>query len=134
MPGVLLERVPFREAVPMDRTAPPAWTRSTVHDFFRKTNWDNRPIEPPRTRTVSPYELTVSQFFQAVDWQWVAPARASVALGESTAIGASSPGLETTMPGPDGLDLEGLDLNSSALNGHAAIDEGFTLDSVTDLF
>jgi hypothetical protein len=100
---------------------PPAWTRSTVHDFFRKANWDNRPIEPPRVQKISPYELSVSQFFQGVDWQWVAPVR--------SAAGTSLAALETTLPGPDSSGLNGM----ISTNARAA-DEGLTLDGFTDLF
>lgn len=123
MSGALLEP---RSKRPERAAAPPTWTRSTVHDFFRKTNWDNRPIEPPRVHKLSPYELTVNQFFQSVDWQWVAPAR-------STA-GASQVGIETTLPGPDSLDPDGFDLDGSGLHEIAEIDEGLTLDGLTDLF
>jgi hypothetical protein len=117
MPGAVVER----EAL----AGPPAWARSTVHDFFRKTNWDNRPIEPPRARTISPYELSVSQFFHGVDWQW--------APGVGSA-GASLPELGMTPSGFDALDPDDLDLNGIGLNGTAAIDEGLTLDGFTDLF
>jgi hypothetical protein len=125
MPGAVLER---RESL----AGPPAWTRSTVHDFFRKANWDNRPIEPPRAQKISPYELSVSQFFHGVDWQWVAPVR-------SASAGASLPELETTLPGldgldPGGLDPDGLDLNGMTSTNAMAADEGLTLDGFTDLF
>jgi hypothetical protein len=81
MSGVVLDRLEQLEQ--SERMAPTSWTRSTVHDFFRKTNWDNRPIEPPRVQKISPHERTVSQFFQGVDWQWVAPVRsASLSPGD----------------------------------------------------
>jgi hypothetical protein len=115
------------------RVAPPAWTRSTVHDFFRKANWDNRPIEPPRAQKISPYELSVRQFFHGVDWQW-APVRS---LGSSLP-GSSLPTRETLTGfdalGPEGLGSGDLALNGTSLNGAAAIDEGLTLDGFTDLF
>jgi hypothetical protein len=106
---------------------PPVWTRSTVHDFFRKANWDNRPIEPPRVQKISPYELSVSQFFHGVDWQWVAPVR-------SASAGASLAALETTLPGPDSSGLNGSALNGMTRTNAIAADEGLTLDGFTDLF
>jgi hypothetical protein len=128
MPGALARSE--RESL----VGPPAWARSTVHDFFRKANWDNRPIEPPRAQKISPYELSVRQFFHGVDWQWapgVGSAGASLSERATTLSGFDALGPESL--GPDDLGSGDLDLNGTALNG-AAIDQGLTLDGFTDLF
>lgn len=94
------------------------WHRATVRDFFRQTNWENRPIEPPRPHRASPYEVSVRQFFQGMDWQWV-PARSALADWPDPANAWAA--LGDTEPGPDGINA-------------AAADEGLTLDGLTDLF
>jgi hypothetical protein len=138
--GVVLERATAAAGVDL------TWARSTVHEFFRQTNWENRPIEPPRPKSVSPYELTVRQFFGAVDWQWQPSNRPGSNGFEANGFGANGfganglgPSIENlldddpdgtapTHPGPDAQ------LSDAQLSDAQLSDESLTLDGFTDLF